>query len=96
MTELGFPVYARGARPADSLGRLSIVEQDHPVVFRGVEVRTGDLVVADIDGIVFVPRDVVEPVIAYAVEKATMENHARELLLRGGKLADVWEKYRVL
>ena len=96
MRALGFPVYARGARPADSLGRLSIVRQDEPIVFRGVEVSTGDLVVADIDGVVIVPRAVVRPVLAYAMEKAGVENEARALLLEGGKLADVWERHRVL
>jgi len=34
--------------------------------------------------------------IEQAKEKALTENNARELLLNGGFLRDVWEKYRVL
>jgi 4-hydroxy-4-methyl-2-oxoglutarate aldolase len=94
--ELGFPVFAAGARPADSLGRLSIVEQDAPIDFMGVRVSRGDLVVADIDGIAIVPRERIDEVIAYALEKASTENKARALLLDGGKLADVWERFKVL
>lgn len=96
MAALGFPVYARGTRPTDSLGRLSIIEQDLPLVFRDVPARSGDLVVADLDGIVIVPEEDAEPIIEYAVEKASVEIEARKLLLGGAKLADVWEKHRVL
>lgn len=96
MTALGFKIYARGAHPSDSLGRLSIVEQDHALRFRGVAARSGDFVIADVDGVVIVPRDRVREVLSYAVEKATIEDRARELLIQGGKLADVWEKFRVL
>jgi regulator of RNase E activity RraA len=96
MEALGFPVYAQGSRPADSLGRLSIVEQDAGLLFRGVPSHSGDFVIADVDGVVIVPRDAVREVVDYAVEKASVEDDARRLLLQGGKLADVWETYRVL
>jgi 4-hydroxy-4-methyl-2-oxoglutarate aldolase len=61
-----------------------------------MRVRTGDLVVADADGITVVPRERAEAAIRLAVEKATTEDKARELLLQGGTLADVWERFRVL
>jgi 4-hydroxy-4-methyl-2-oxoglutarate aldolase len=96
IAELGFPVFATGARPADSLGRLSIVEQDEPVDLRGVRVERGDLVVADIDGITVVPKALIGSVIPYAIDKANTENQVRAQLLKGAKLADVWERYRVL
>lgn len=96
MAALGFPVYAKGSRPADSLGRLSVAEQDGYIWFRGVAARSGDLVVADVDGVVIVPQEHAVPVLEYAVEKASIEDDARTLLLAGGKLADVWEKHRVL
>ena len=94
--ELGFPVYGRGHRPTDSLGRVSITEADIEISLGGVPTRTGDLIVADEDGITVVPRDRVETVVSLALAKATTENKARELLLAGGTLADVWEKFRVL
>jgi regulator of RNase E activity RraA len=93
---LGFPVFGRGCRPTDSLGRVSIQAIDVEIEIAGVKVQTGDLVIADGDGLTIVPRALAEEVIPLAIEKATTENSARDLLLAGGKMADVWEKYRVL
>ena len=91
-----FPVYGRGARPTDSLGRVSIRERDVPVCVFGCVVHPGDLVVCDGDGVAFVPKDRAEEIIEAAREKAATENSARQLLLDGGYLRQVWEKYRVL
>lgn len=93
---LGFPMYARGCRPTDSLGRLSIVEQDEPVRLGTTLVSVGDLVVADIDGITIVPAAHASEVIARALVKAGTERKARELLLAGATLAEAWERFRVL
>jgi 4-hydroxy-4-methyl-2-oxoglutarate aldolase len=93
---LEFPVFARGFRPTDSLGRISLTEMDGTIDFGGVPLRSGDLVVADADGGTVVPRDAALDVIHRALEKVATENKARELLLDGGLLADVWEKFRVL
>jgi 4-hydroxy-4-methyl-2-oxoglutarate aldolase len=96
IAEAGFPVYARGTRPADSFGRLSVTEQDEDLVFMGVAAQRGDFIVADDDGIVIVPKDEVQSILESAVRKASVEDDARQLLLAGGKLADVWEEYGVL
>ncbi len=96
IVELGFAIHGRGCRPTDSLGRVSIHDIDTPIMLGGVAVRTGDLVVADEDGITVVPREHALQVTELAVAKATTENKARDLLLAGGTLAEVWEKFRVL
>jgi len=61
-----------------------------------VPVSAGDLVVADDDGVAFVPRSIASEAAARALEKATTEDRARDLLLEGAKLADVWERFGVL
>ncbi len=94
--ELGFPVFARGGRPTDSLGRVSIREHDVPLTIGGIKVSPGDLVVADIDGVAVVPADATEDVATRAIAKATTENEARELLEGGALLRDAWNRYRVL
>ena len=93
---LGFPVLGRGCRPTDSLGRVSTQAVDIDIDFAGVKVSSGDLVVADMDGVTVVPRAIAGEASKLAIEKASLENDARDLLLAGGKMADVWEKYRVL
>lgn len=96
IVELDFLVSARGCRPTDSLGRVSIADIDGGITLGGVHVQSGDLIVADEDGITVVPRGHAERAIELALAKASVENKARDLLLAGGKLADVWERFRVL
>lgn len=94
--DLGFPVFARGFRPTDSLGRISLAEIDGAIEVGGVQVHSGDLVVADADGVTIVPRATALEAIERALAKVAIENKARDLLLAGGLLADVWERFRVL
>ena len=94
--KMGFPVFARGARPTDSLGRISIREQDTALSIAGVAVRSGDLIVADVDGVTVVPADAIAEVATRAIEKATTETDARRLLEEGALLRDAWNRFRVL
>jgi regulator of RNase E activity RraA len=96
MATTGFRVFARGGRPTDSLGRTSIGERDRNLVIGGVTVAPGDLIVADIDGVVVVPADATAEVTSKAIEKATTETAARRLLTEGALLRDAWDRYGVL
>jgi len=58
---------ARGIRP----GRNEIESVNRPIECGGVLVRPGDIIVADGDGVIVVPREVAREVAEYA--KATME-----------------------
>lgn len=94
--ELGFPVFAAGIKPVDSKGRGIVLEYAVPVECGGVPVTPGDLVFADYDGIVVVPRAVVPEVLRMASEKIARENDSRKELLRGAYLRDVYRKSGVL
>ena len=94
--ELGFPVFAAGFRPLDSAGRGTVISYNQPVRCGDVLVNPGDLVVADFDGIVAVPRGEVRRVIQMAADKVSKENTTRAELMRGAFLKDVWAKYGVL
>jgi regulator of RNase E activity RraA len=94
--QLGFPVYYTGIRPLDSQGRGRVMAYDVPVRCGEVLVHPGDLVFADFDGIVVVPRQVEAQVLAQAYEKAGKESQARRELMEGKTLRAVYEKYRVL
>ena len=91
-----FPVFARGSRPTDSLGRVSLSAWDEPVVVYGVTVRCGDLIICDADGVTVVPRAVAPEIVTKALTKSRMENAARGLLLNGGYLRQVWEEFQVM
>lgn len=92
----GFSVYSRGSHPTDSLGRSSIVESDAPVVVGGVTVEIGDLVIADVDGIVVVPRAATDEVMTRALAKARKEDGSRAMLREGATLREAWQRFRVL
>jgi regulator of RNase E activity RraA len=93
---LGFPAFSRSRRPIDFRGRMRIVDVDVPVVLGGVEIRAGDLVIADDDGAVVVPRAREDEVLGLARQRAAQESTVLAELLNGASLRAVWDRHRVL
>ena len=56
MRRMGFPVFARGTCMYDSKDRQRVIDLDVAVEIAGVRFAPGDLVLADEDGVVVVPR----------------------------------------
>ncbi len=79
--EHAFPVYARGVIPIPG-GKDAVGVLNGPVRCGGVEVRPGDVVVADEEGIVVVPADRAEAVLAAARARAAKE---------AGETLESWE-----
>ena len=61
-----------------------------------VLVHPGDLVFADFDGVVVVPRSIEGDVLRLAAEKVGKENASRQALLEGKSLREVYATYGVL
>jgi regulator of RNase E activity RraA len=93
---MGFPVFCTGIHPADSLGRLDVAEHDVPVRCGGVLVNPGDLVLADEDGVVVVPRSIAEETLTRAEEKVRGENLVRKALAEGMSVTEAFRRYGVL
>lgn len=91
-----FAVIARGCRPVDSLGRFEVLEYRTPIVCGGVMVNPGDLVMADPDGIVVVPRDIETDIVNRALEKVRGENLVRDGIRSGQSLRTLFNTYGVL
>jgi regulator of RNase E activity RraA len=94
--EMGFPVFCTGFRPVDSSSRSTIVDFDCPVRCGGVLVHPGDIIFADVDGVVVIPRDHLQATVAAAVEKVEAENSSRQMLEEGYLLRDVYDRFGVL
>lgn len=94
--QMNFPVYARGLSPVDSKGRNDVVAYGVPIECGGVKIRPGDLVVADGDGIVIVPKESEAEVIRLATEKTQGENLVREGLRQGLGIQELYDRYGVL
>lgn len=96
IAEMGFPVFATGMRPVDSAGRGKIIAYGEPVVCGGVLVHEGDIVIADVDGIVVIPRAVEQEAIELARAKAAGENEMRDFLARGATLREAYDRFGIL
>ena len=56
LRKIGFPVYADGVAPSTLVGHYRFVGSQVPVSIDGVSIQPGDIIAADSDGVVIVPR----------------------------------------
>ena len=56
LQKIGFPVFGLGIVPSTSVGHYRFAGANIPVICDGVAVNAGDIIAADADGVVAVPR----------------------------------------
>lgn len=76
-----FPVFAREVSPGTTLGRYKTVAAQVPVEVGGIMVHPGDIMVADIDGVVVVPSDKAAEVLALSQEIDARELEQAKLII---------------
>jgi 4-hydroxy-4-methyl-2-oxoglutarate aldolase len=91
--DYGFPVYARDVSPATTVGRYRTVASQVPVCVGGVMVHPGDIIVGDVDGVVVVPKDSAEAVLAMAREIDARELEQAKLIIEERSLRKGLAKY---
>lgn len=96
LIEHRFPTFAAGIHCADSLGRIDVDAYDVPILCGGVEVRPGDLVLGDHDGVVIVPAARGPEIVAAAEEKISGENLVRAKLAEGMPVSEAFRAYGVI
>jgi regulator of RNase E activity RraA len=96
LTEMRFPIFARGKSLYDSLHRQRVIDLDVPVEIAGVLFSPGDLVFADADGVVVVPQSIEAETIRRAWDKVHTENLIRDAIRSGMKATEAFERYGVL
>ena len=92
LQELGFHVFAKGTVP--SHGTFSIEEVGVPVEISGVTVNTGDLIHADMNGVVKVPWECVEGL--YDKAKTVMESEEKKIEFAksdGFSIDALWQRF---
>lgn len=90
LKEMNFPVFFRGKDPKTSKGRCEINECQIPVTLDGVTINPGDYIFGDIDGVVIIPKDVIDEVIDRALESIEKENEVRSRLTNGSSLQQAY------
>jgi 4-hydroxy-4-methyl-2-oxoglutarate aldolase len=85
-----------GTSPYDSLNRQRVIDYNTPVEIDGVVFNPGDLVFADLEGVVVVPQSVESQVIRHAWEKVHAENISRDAIRGGMSATAAFKKYGIL
>lgn len=94
--DLKFPCFVNGLTPADSKGRMDVIDNNIPINCGGVIVNPGDYIFGDIDGVCVIPKDYVVEILADALAKIEKERNVRKDLEDGKTVGEVFEKYGIL
>lgn len=89
-----FSVFARSISPGTTLGRFKTLSSNEPVVCGGILVNPGDLIVADLDGVVVVPKEHVTAVLERATEIEMREAKQAKLIRETKSLRQGLVKYK--
>jgi regulator of RNase E activity RraA len=92
---LGFPCFSRGRYAQDQRTRGTVVDFRCAVRIGGVDVRPGDIVFGDIDGVVVIPREIETEVFNGAWEKAHGEKRVFEAIKGGMSAQEAWDRYGI-
>jgi regulator of RNase E activity RraA len=92
--ELGYPIYSRNAWMRTGKDRVQVEAIQVPINIGGVRVCPGDLVRGDADGVVVVPKDQEDKVLASAEEIQAAEDAIRASVRDGMSLRQARELHR--
>lgn len=88
-----FPVHARGTVPVTARGRIVQESWNVPVRLGNAPVRPGDVIVADINGVVVIPIERLAEVVASAEDIMAKENAMVAALQSGESMQDVDRRF---
>jgi 4-hydroxy-4-methyl-2-oxoglutarate aldolase len=91
--KLGFPVWCRYFTPRDIVGYWLPDQFDQPIRIGEVTIHTGDLALGDRDGMVILPNDRAEEIVAAAETAIGTENLVRKAILEGVDPQEAYLRY---
>ena len=89
LAEMSMPVFAKGAGIRPFMPYLELVGVNVPVEFAGTQIRPGDIVVGDGDGIVVVAAEKADDVLFQVMDIAEIEAEQEEAIKRQVPLAEL-------
>lgn len=94
--EQEWPVFSRGSYSQDAGVRSSVIDFRCLIEIQGVQIKPGDLIFGDMDGVVIIPRDIEEKVLDLALQKASAEKVVRREIEAGASSTEVFHRYGIL
>ena len=89
LKEMGFPVFSRTINSGGTI-KVTSGQTACPIICGGVSVDTGDLIIADRDGVVAIKHENVENVLKAAEAIAAKEISVREMLMSGKSTIEIF------
>ena len=86
----GLPVWCNGAAAPPSVAGLTFVAWQQPIACGGVAIFPGDVIVADDDGAVLIPADLLDDILALAPEQERFEAWIMEEVGNGAALPGLY------
>ena len=93
---LRFPTFSRGLYAQDQGPRGKVVDFRTPVEIEGVRIHPGDLIFADREGVLVIPRAAEAEIVAAALEKSQTENRVETAIRNGMSAREAYDKFGVL
>ena len=92
--DAGFSVFCRLATPADIVERWRYNSLGNPITIGTVTIRSGDYIIADMDGAVIIPQEVIEDVVSKTEDVMATESEMRLAILDGMDPEQAYLKFR--
>jgi 4-hydroxy-4-methyl-2-oxoglutarate aldolase len=92
INDKNFPVYYKHRIPNGSLGRCLITHYQVPIKIGDVLIKPGDVILADIDGVLCVPRNIAYDVLQRAEEIRANEKKIFGWVAEGQTVHQITEK----
>ena len=92
--DAGFPVFCRLTTPADIVERWKYNSLGNPITIGTVTICSGDYIIADMDGAVIIPQEVIEDVVGKTEEVMATESEMRSAILNGMDAEQAYLKFR--
>ena len=91
-----FPVFSEGNWAQDSSIRTNVVSFRDTIEIGQVTIHNGDIVFADVDGVLIIPFEIKDEVIERALDKAQGENKVLSDINSGMSATEAFAKYGIL
>jgi regulator of RNase E activity RraA len=93
---LNFPCFSYGRYAQDQRPRGKVIDFRCRIQIGAVEIRPGDVVFGDLDGVVVVPREIEAEVFRRSWEKACGEKQVFQAIKGGMGAQAAWDKFGIL